>query len=118
MSEGENPRKPYEYNFRKRGEDQSDQGTATGTSYETLISIRDSLLLMTGCCVVIQTRDGLFCERHKRSVVEGGTRCDYLASQLSRKEGEDQSKAQIQQYVNEVLGIRDPGIVRRLTGSG
>lgn len=118
MSEGEEPRKPYEYNFRKRGEDQGDQGTAPETSYETLISIRDSLLLMTSGCDLIQTQDGLFCERHKRPVIEGGTGCDYLASQLSRKDGEDQSKAQIQQYVNEVLGIRDPGIVRRLTGSG
>ena len=118
MPEDEEPRKPYEYNFRTRAEDQSGQGTVTGTTYETLISIKDSLLLMTGGCDVVQTQDGLFCERHKRPVIEGGTRCDYIASQLSRKEGEDQSKAQIQQYVNDVLGIRDPSVVRRLTGSG
>jgi len=53
MPEDEEPRKPYEYNFRTRAEDQSGQGTVTGTTYETLISMRDSLLLMTGGCDVV-----------------------------------------------------------------
>jgi len=107
-------KKRYSYTFRTP---QSDALGASGTSPETLFSIRDTLLLLTEDCVVAERPEGFFCEKHNLPVMKGETRCKYLASRFSSKEGEEKSKAQVQQYVNDLLGIRDPKTVKRLTGS-
>ena len=86
-----------------------------GPSPEALFSIRDTLILLTGDCDIAQRPDGVFCEKHNRPAVEGG-KCDYLMTRFSRREGEEQSKAQVQQYINEILGVRDPKTARRLSG--
>ena len=85
--------------------------------YDTLLSIKQSLLLLTADCEVSYRPEGRFCEKHGLPVAEGKDRCDYLAERIS-KGGEESSKAQIQHYVNDVLGIRDPKTVKRLAGSG
>jgi len=115
MSEGEESRKPFSYNFRTSGQMEQER-RRPGTDQGSLISIRDTLLLLTGECEIVQRQDGVFCEKHGRPVIEGGTRCDYLASRFARREGERQSKAQVQQYINEVLGVKDPGVASRLSG--
>jgi len=106
-------RKPYSYVFRTQQKDQLGPG---GTSPETLFSIRDTLLLLTEDCLVVERQEGLYCEKHSLPVMKGSTRCKYLASRFANKEGEEQSKGQVQQYVNDILGIKDARTLKRLTG--
>jgi hypothetical protein len=106
---------PFSYSFRtplKR------EGPTEPTPAETqiLFSIRDTLTLLTGGCDIIQRTEGVFCAKHDRPVISGESKCDYLASRFAKNVGEEASKGQLQQYVNEVLGIRDPKLGRRLTG--
>ena len=112
MSAGKGTKKPYSYTFRTTQKDLS----SGGTSPETLFSIGDTLLLLTEDCLVVERPEGFFCEKHSLPVAKGATRCKYLASRFASNEGEQQSKAQVQQYINEILGIKDPKIVKRLTG--
>jgi hypothetical protein len=113
MSADKGTRKPYSYTFRTPQKDLLGPG---GTDAETLFSIRDTLLLLTEDCLVVERPEGFFCEKHSLPVMKGATRCKYLASRFASNEGEKQSKTQVQQYVNEVLGIKDPETVKRLTG--
>jgi hypothetical protein len=113
MSDDAETRKRYSYTFRTPQKDILGPG---GTSPETLFSIRDTLLLLTEDCLVAERPEGLFCEKHNLPVIKGETRCRYLASRFATHEGEERSKAQVQQYVNEILGIKDPKTVKRLTG--
>jgi len=113
MSVAKGTKKPYSYTFRTPQKDLLGPG---GTSPETLFSIRDTLLLLTEDCLVVERPEGLFCEKHSLPVMKGTTRCKYLASRFANNEGEQQSKAQVQRYVNEILGIKDPKTVKRLTG--
>jgi len=113
MSGDKETKKQYSYTYRTP---QSDALGPGGTSPETLFSIRDTLLLLTEDCVVVERPEGVFCEKHNLPVTKGETRCKYLASRFASKEGEEKSKAQVQQYVNDLLGIRDPKTVKRLTG--
>jgi len=113
MSEEKEAKKSYSYSFRTP---QKDLLGAGGAGPETLFSIRDTLLLLTEDCIVVERPEGLFCEKHSLPVVKGATRCKYLASSFAGNGGEQRSKAQVQQYVNEILGIKDPKTVKRLTG--
>jgi len=113
MSAGEGTKKPYSYTFRTPQKDQLGPG---GTSPETLFSIRDTLLLLTEDCLVVERPEGTFCEKHSLPVMKGATRCKYLASRFASNEGGEKSKALVQQYVNDILGIKDPKTVKRLTG--
>ena len=113
MSGDRETKKRYSYTYRTSQSDASGPG---GTSPETLFSIRDTLLLLTEDCVVVERPEGIFCEKHNLPVTKGETRCKYLASRFSSNEGEERSKAQVQQYVNDLLGIKDPKTVKRLTG--
>ena len=62
MSEAEEPRKPFTYNFRTR----ATEGTAMdGVNPETLLSIRDTILLLTEDCEVVERAEGLFCAKHE-----------------------------------------------------
>ena len=83
---------------------------------ETLVSIKDTLMLLTGGCEITQGPQGLFCAKHGRPVRPEGNGCDYLSKHFSSRESENRSRAQLQQYVSEMLGIKNPDNVRRLTG--
>ena len=113
MPEDKGHKKGYSYTYRTP---QSDGSGLGGTNPETLFSIRDTLLLLTEDCVVVERPEGMICEKHNLPVTKGETRCKYLASRFASKEGEEKSKAQVQQYVNDLLGIKDPKTVKRLTG--
>jgi hypothetical protein len=118
MSEGQEPRKPYVYTFRTSGRerDRDDSEATDRATYESLLSIKQSLLLLTGGCEIVPHEDGYRCEKHGRPVKSGESRCDYLADRFSAAVGETNSKTQIQHYVNDMLGIKDPRNVKRLTG--
>ncbi|HXW95624.1 MAG TPA: hypothetical protein VEJ19_07955 [Nitrososphaerales archaeon] len=111
MTVDKGAKKPYSYTFRTPQKD-----LVPGANPEALFSIRDTLLLLTEDCLVVERPEGLFCEKHSLPVMKGATRCKYLASRFANNEGEQQAKAQVQQYVNEILGVKDPKTVKRLTG--
>ena len=111
----ENLKGPYSYTYRASAGPRD--GVPTREMQETLFSIKDTLLLLTGGCEVAERREGLYCEKHGRPVQPGGRGCDYLSSHFSRGDSESRSKAQLQQYVNDILGIKNPDNVRRLTGT-
>ena len=113
MSEGKETKKSFSYTFRSPQKDLSGPG---GTGPEAVFSIRNTLLLLTEDCMVVERPEGHFCEKHSLPVMKGATRCKYLASRFASNEREQRSKAQVQQYVNEILGIRDPKTVKRLMG--
>ena len=110
MSRPGDERRPYTYTARVPAR----EPPAPDTSLETLVSIKDTLLVLTSECDVTYRQDGRYCEKHGLPVAEGSSRCGYLASRLAAST-EDQ-RARIQQYVNETLGVRDPKMVKRLTG--
>jgi hypothetical protein len=121
VSEKGESRKTYVYNFRSfprhgddPGADQADQ--ADQDDQENLLSIKQSLLLLTGGCDISERQDGLFCEKHGRPLRPGESRCDFVVERFSRAEAEVRSKEQIQRYVNEILGVKDPKSIKRLTG--
>ena len=113
MSGEQEPRKGYSYTYRSQARD----GTGLeGTDPQALFSIRDTILLLTGDCDVVERPDGLFCQKHSTPVRPGKSKCEYLVSRFAGNQSEEKSKAQVQQYVNEVLGVKDPKTVKRLTG--
>jgi hypothetical protein len=113
MSVGQEPRKRYSYTFRSQPKDAAGM---EGTDPQTLFSIRDTILLLTGDCDVVERPDGPFCQKHSTPVKPGKSKCEYLASRFAANDSEEKSKAQVQQYVNEVLGVKDPKSIKRLTG--
>jgi len=115
MSGGQSSGKPYSYRFTGIVREENESDAANKAAYETMVSIKDSLLLLTSSCEIIQGRDGPYCNKHGRPATESGMRCDYLTSRLSGT-GEGRSKEQVQQYVNDILGIKDSKTMKRLTG--
>jgi hypothetical protein len=115
MPEGQERKKPYVFTFRTVGRERDDSEAADGATYQSLLSIKQSLLLLTGGCEITPRRDGYFCEKHGRPVKEGESRCDYLSDRFAAV-SETNSKTQIQHYINDILGIKDPRNVKRLTG--
>jgi hypothetical protein len=105
---------PYSYTFKTSAQVRTSTEAADKAARDAVVSIKETMLLLTGICDVVERNDGTYCEKHQRRVKRGDTRCDYIAERLA--EGQDKSKKQIQEYVNDVLGIRDPRIAGRLTG--
>jgi hypothetical protein len=116
MPEKKDSKKPYVCTFKTTPRERNDSKAADGATYESLLSMKQSLLLLTGGCEISLRPDGYFCEKHGRPVKKGESRCGYLADRFSTAVGENSSKAQVQQYVNDVLGIKDPKNIKRLTG--
>ena len=114
MQRGDKPR-PYSYTFKTSGADRDEE--VSRATQENLVSIRDTLMLLTGGCEVTQRAQGSYCEKHSRPVPPGARTCDYLATHFAGNDAENRSKAQVQQYVNDILGVKDPVNVRRLTGT-
>ncbi len=103
--------KPFSYRFQLKTQDTP---IPVG-ELQTMSSIKETLLLLTGECEVAQRPNGFFCEKHQRAIDADKGRCSYITERFARNEGEKRSREQIQQYVNEVLGVRDPKTLRRLT---
>ena len=116
MSEKQEPKEPYVFTFRAAGRERDDSEATDRATYQSLLSIKQSLLLLTGGCEVAPRQDGYFCEKHGRPVKKGENRCDYLADRFATAASETGSRTQMQQYVNDLLGIRDPKNIKRLTG--
>lgn len=114
MPEDSGPRRPFTYTYRSETRD-SDKAVER-RAQENLLSIRQSLFLLTGGCEVVPRQDGMYCEKHSRLLMEGTERCDYVAEHFTRSDPEARSRAQIQEYVNDVLGVKDPVKVKRLVG--
>ena len=106
-------RKPYSYSFRRRT---SEGNLDVKADYESLLSIKQSLLLLTGGCDIVDRRDGVYCEKHGRYLKPGESRCDYVSDHFSRDNGEERSKELMQRYINEIQGVKDPKNIRRLSG--
>ncbi len=115
MSEEKEQRKPFTYNFRAPAKREDELGGPRG-GYDTLVSIEQSLLLMTEGCDIVPRSEGYFCQRHQRKVTGRSERCDFLADRFNRAKGGTESKAQLQDYINDILGIKDPKSVKRLMG--
>jgi len=114
VSAGQEPRKRYSYTFRSQPKDAT---SVEGTDPQTLFSIRDTILLLTGDCDLVERPDGLFCQKHSTPVKPGKAKCEYLVSRFAGNDSEAKSKTQVQQYVNEVLGVKDPKTMKRLIGA-
>jgi hypothetical protein len=112
----EQEHKRYVYTFRTAGRKQNNPEAIDKASYESLLSIKQGLFMLTGGCEIYSRREGYFCKKHGRPVKQGESRCDYLANRFSAAVGETSSKVQIQHYVNDILGIKDPQNVKRLAG--
>lgn len=113
MQRGDKP-KTYSYTFKTSGESRNEE--ANRATQETLVSIKDTLMLLTGGCQVTQRPQGPYCEKHGRPVPPGGVACDYVSTRFASNDSEDRSRKQMEQYVSEVLGVRSPENVRRLAG--
>lgn len=109
--------KRYSYSFHSSTSANPDAGAISAAARENLLSIKQSLLLLTGGCEISEHQDGYYCDKHGRKVARRDSRCDYVAEQFSSSTAREQSRAQIQRYVNDILGVKDPALVRRLTGS-
>jgi hypothetical protein len=110
MSAADGQRKPYAYNFQVR----APETPISQERLETLASIKDTLVLLTSECEITVSQTGRRCEKHQLPVSGEGNRCGYLASRFAA--GMEDQKSRIQQYVNEILGVRDPKVAKRLTG--
>jgi hypothetical protein len=104
----------YRYTYRRGVSDVPDR--REGAENETLLSIKQTLLLLTGGCEVTTKQDGLYCDKHRRVIAKGETRCDYVAERLSKNDGKENTKEEIQRYVSDILGVRDPKMIHRFTG--
>jgi hypothetical protein len=112
MSEGREA--PFRYSYKVRTQPEWAERVPAGAVYDSLLSIRDTVDLLTSDCEVADGPDGLHCEKHARPVGAGGSRCDYLATRFVAST--EEQKGKIQQYVNDILGVKDPKLVKRLTG--
>jgi hypothetical protein len=83
---------------------------------ENLMSIKATLLEITTACEIRELPTGPYCERHGQESEEGAARCHYFSRRMAQSAGADATKAQVREYVIDVLGIRDATTVRRLTG--
>ncbi len=106
----------YSYKYSTGTTVSSESKRPSESEVKDLLSIRQTLLLLTGGCNIAEREEGLFCEKHGRMLGAGQSRCDYLTERFSRDTGDERNKDQIQRYVNDILGIRDPKLAKRLTG--
>ncbi len=110
MAGGE--RIPYRYTYSR---EQRDEQGPEFSEVETLRAIQASLQLLTGGCEICQNATGSFCRKHRRSFSPGEPRCDFFVRRLP-EDPRKASKAQVQEFVNGVLGITDERTARRLIG--
>ncbi|MDA4120942.1 MAG: hypothetical protein OK404_00870 [Thaumarchaeota archaeon] len=116
MSRLGEPRKPYSFNYWLKAKDQNETSMSRDPLDENLMSIRATLLEITTACDIRELATGPYCDRHGQEAEEGAVRCHYFSRRMAQSAGAENSKSQIQEYVIDVLGIRDATTVRRLTG--
>lgn len=110
---------PYGYSRYYRDQVwQEPDSREAGSRIQTLLSIRDSLRALAGTCGDCLNTDGSRCTVQMRGVNPGDPACDDFLRREPRPSGEDRSKAQLQALVNQLLGVKDPALAKRLTGQG
>ena len=109
-------RKPYSYNYWLKAKEQNETSMSRDPLDENLMSIKATLLEITTACDIRESRTGPYCERHEQPADEGARRCQYFSRRMAQAAGANDTKAQVQEYVIDILGIRDATTVRRLTG--
>jgi hypothetical protein len=101
----------YSYSFKGHVRE-TKQDELTGASMQTLLAIRDTLKVITGACEVCQFNEASVCQKHWHVIKEGDPRCDDFARRLSWKPGEEPDRKYVQEYVYDVLGIRESTLER------
>lgn len=105
----------YSYDYHERASS-LDDAQVEASRIEDLRYIEETILTLTGACEICQYSTGPFCNKHKHEIKPGDPRCPDFARRLP-EDPKKASKAQVQQYVNNTLGVRDAKYARRLTGS-
>jgi hypothetical protein len=117
MADKVGARKPYTYSSVFKSDEARGSRLEEQSLSDTLQYFKQTLVQLTESCHPVESANGEgYCEKHGRPMEPGRTRCDYLVEKMARGGGEETSKAQIQEYVRDVLGVRDPGSIKRLTG--
>jgi hypothetical protein len=97
-------------------EKSTDEANTEAAQIEDMRYIRETILLLTGGCEVCKHSVGPFCKLHGRPIDIGDPRCADFARRFP-EDPESASRAQVQKYVNDTLGIREKRNSRRLTGA-
>jgi hypothetical protein len=116
MADKGGAKKPYAYSSVFRSEEARGSRLEGQPLSDSLQYFKQTLVQLTEGCHPVESSRGAYCEKHGRPMELGRTRCDYLVEKMTRGGIEDTPKAQIQEYVKDVLGVRDPGSIKRLTG--
>ena len=106
---------PYSYTYRLQSTPDPEAGPRES---EVLGSISATLTAITGGCESCVYSEGGFCSKHRRPVSEGDPRCDQFVRRLPKEGGQVAAEKQIQDYINDILGISDRQRARRLSGLG
>ena len=115
MPGGEATRHGYTYPYH-RDEAVLDEARTEASRAQDLRYVRDTILLLTGGCEVCQHSVGPYCKKQGRPIKPGDPRCEYFARRLP-DDPREASRAQVERFVNESLGVADQRYARRLTGS-
>ena len=116
MADRGGARKPYTYSSVFKSDEARGSRLDEQPLSDTLQYFKQTLVQLTESCQRVESDRGAYCDKHGRPMEPGRTRCDYLVEKMARGGAEETSKAQVQDYVRDVLGVRDPGSVKRLTG--
>jgi len=108
--------KPYSYSSVFKSDEARGSRLAEQSLSESLQFVKQTLIQLTETCNAVESSTGAYCEKHGRPMEPGRTRCDYLVERMARGRSEETTKAQMQEYIKDVLGVRDPGSLKRLTG--
>ncbi len=82
---------------------------------EDLRYVRETILLLTGGCEICVRSTGPFCNEYRRPIRPGDPRCEHFARRFL-EDPEKAAKAQVQRFVNDVLGVTEKRSAGRLTG--
>jgi hypothetical protein len=104
--------RPYKFSLTLRGSS-VETDIAKKEELDVLYSIRDTLRALTGTCQVCQYSEDLICRKLGKNLGEGDA-CEYFVRRVPRAPTENPAKAHVQNYVDEVLGIKGKN-AKRLT---
>lgn len=83
---------------------------------QTLLAIRDSIRVLSGSCGACGQNEGSWCAAHQHRVAPDDPSCEDFVRVQPRPSGEERSRAYYQALVNEILGVRDSKLLKRLGG--
>lgn len=104
---------PYSYTYRLKSAPEIEPGPQES---EVLSSISATLTAMTGGCGSCTHWGDDFCSKHHKRMDEADPRCDQFVRRLPKDGGHVAAEKQIQEYINDILGISDKQRARRLSG--